>query len=209
MKKKKKSLAQSHPSLVKEWHPTLNGDHSPADFTFGSEKKVWWHCKKGHDWEAMINNRTSGRGCPYCSGQKVGSDNNLAVLNPGLAKEWHPSRNGDMTAYDVTIRSNKKVWWKCQQGHEWQAIINDRMRGGCPYCSGRRINHENNLAVLNPKLAKEWNHIRNKELSPNNVGPKSSKIVWWKCKNGHEWKDKIQSRAYGTGCPYCSGKKKI
>lgn len=30
--------------------------------------------------------------------------------------------------------------------------------------------------------------------------------VWWFCKNGHKWQAAISSRAYGTGCPYCSGR---
>jgi hypothetical protein len=32
----------SIPHLVKEWHPTKNGDLTPDDFTHGSNKKVWW-----------------------------------------------------------------------------------------------------------------------------------------------------------------------
>ena len=31
--------------------------------------------------------------------------------------------------------SGQKVWWKCSNGHEWQAIIQDRNKGsGCPIC---------------------------------------------------------------------------
>lgn len=29
--------------------------------------------------------------------------------------------------------------------------------------------------------------------------------MWWSCKNGHEWESIINSRAKGSGCPYCSG----
>ena len=31
-----------YPHLVKEWHPTKNGDLTPKDVTYGSNKKVWW-----------------------------------------------------------------------------------------------------------------------------------------------------------------------
>ena len=57
--------------LVKEWHPTKNGDLLPSDVTRGSNKKAWWVCEKGHEWEAAINNRTHGKNCPYCSNKKV------------------------------------------------------------------------------------------------------------------------------------------
>jgi hypothetical protein len=67
------------------------------------------------------------------------SDYNLQVLNPILAKEWHPIKNGKLTPGDVTPHSNKKAWWMCKKGHEWEARISSRSQGnGCPYCSGRR-----------------------------------------------------------------------
>jgi hypothetical protein len=60
----------SYPHLVKEWHPTKNGELTPDDFTHGSVKKVWWLCPKveDHEWKATINNRSNGTGCPFCAG---------------------------------------------------------------------------------------------------------------------------------------------
>ena len=40
----------SYPHLVKEWHPTKNGELTPNDFTYGSNKKVWWRCPIGHSY---------------------------------------------------------------------------------------------------------------------------------------------------------------
>jgi len=69
---------------------------------------------------------------------KLSQDYNLAALHPDVAMEWHPTRNGDLTAKNVTPGSNKKVWWLCAKGHEWKAVIHKRTEGhGCPYCSGR------------------------------------------------------------------------
>ena len=32
-----------------------------------SARKVWWICVQGHEWRAIISNRTKhGQGCPYC-----------------------------------------------------------------------------------------------------------------------------------------------
>ena len=62
----------SIPHLVKEWHPTKNGELTPNNLTRGSNKKVWWLCSKGHSYERAPNTRTShGTGCPYCSDRKA------------------------------------------------------------------------------------------------------------------------------------------
>ena len=63
----------SYPHLVKQWHPTKNGELTPKQLIYGSNKKVWWRCHKGHSWETTPNQRTkpSGSGCPYCSGQRT------------------------------------------------------------------------------------------------------------------------------------------
>ena len=129
------NLAVTGPELANEWHPTKNGSLTPLDVTPGSHKRVWWVCERGHEWEALIGDRARGDGCPYCAGQKVGADNNLAVQGPVLAKEWHPTKNGDLTPYDVTPGSGKKAWWLCKRGHVWEVPIYYRTRGrGCPAC---------------------------------------------------------------------------
>ena len=121
------------PILAQQWHPSKNGNLTPRDITPNSHKKVWWICEKNHEWQATVNNLSSGRGCPYCSGQLACVDNCLQTANPALAKEWHPSKNGDLTPRDVTPNSNKKVWWISMEGHEWQATVNNRSHGrGCP-----------------------------------------------------------------------------
>ena len=52
-----------------------------------------------------------------------------------LIKEWHPVKNGALNPRDIKPGYNRKVWWICENGHEWQATINRRLRdGGCPSC---------------------------------------------------------------------------
>ena len=55
------------PIVAAQWHPILNGDLKPEDFTIGSHKKVWWLCDKEHKWDAFIFNRSRGFGCPKCA----------------------------------------------------------------------------------------------------------------------------------------------
>jgi len=67
-----KKLLSSYPHLVKEWHPTKNGELTPNDITHGVEKKVWWLCPKGHSHKSRIKDRTNKKsGCPYCAGKKT------------------------------------------------------------------------------------------------------------------------------------------
>jgi len=136
--KGKTDLATLNPNLIKEWNYEKNGDLTPKDFTANSTRKVWWRCIKGHEWQATVNNRNYGRNCPYCAGKKVLQGyNDLGTLNPKLASEWNYEKNGNLKPEYFTANSNKKVWWRCRKGHEWQAVIASRNNGAkCPYCKG-------------------------------------------------------------------------
>lgn len=60
-------LLTVNPGLAKEWDYEKNVNLRPESFLANSHEKVWWICNKGHEWEATINNRKNGRGCPICS----------------------------------------------------------------------------------------------------------------------------------------------
>jgi translation initiation factor IF-1 len=210
-----KSLLVISPKAASEWHPTKNGDLKPDQFTSRSGWKIWWKCKDGHEWETIIANRTKGHNCPICwkNKPKISKPNKLNSLTtkfPHLVKEWHPAKNGDLTPEQFSFGSNKKVWWKCKDGHEWEASISNRSYGyNCPFCSGRNTTDSNSLSKNYPKLLKEWHPSKNGDLTPDQFSYGSGKKVWWKCKEGHEWEAIISNRASkGSGCPFCSGRKK-
>ena len=207
---KGKSLAEVNPELAREWHTSKNGDLTPLDFFSQSHTKVWWKCDKGndHEWESSIVNRSVGN-CLVCINKKIVLSNCLATLRPDLAKEWHPSKNGDLTAFDVSAGSNKKVWWKCDKGddHEWISTVNNRTNGNdCPVCAGQKVTDSNSLATLRPDLAKDWHPTKNGRLTAQDFTSHSGKNVWWKCDKGddHEWITRINHRAGGSDCPYCT-----
>ena len=206
----KRNLKVLYPQLAKEWFLPKNISLTPTDVTPGSAKKVWWQCDKNHQWEATIASRAKGSNCPECVGKKVGKDNNLLFKFPKIAKEWHSTKNRSLTPKDITSGSNKRVWWKCIKGHEWEARIASRAinKTNCPECLGRKAGKDNNLQFIYPKVAKEWHPTKNKTLTPKDITARSSKKVWWICKNGHEWLSVIRFRTQrGTGCPVCSGHK--
>ena len=125
-----------------------------------------------------------------------------------LLDEWDYEKNIILPS-EVTRGSNKRVWWKCSNGHEWAAIVYNRIKGvGCPYCGNFAVLVGfNDLVTTNPALAVEWNYEKNGELKPTDVTAGSHKRVWWKCSKGHEWVSDIKSRNSGNNCPYCSNKK--
>jgi len=219
MNKDKKSLAETHPEVAKQWHPTKNGDLTPYDVTKGMNKKVWWKCEKGgdHEWEMLVTSRGSqGQGCTICKGLKIVKSNCLATLNPDLSNEWHPILNNSLTPFDVIPGTSKKVWWKCDKSddHEWEASVKNRNKGaGCPVCTGRKIVTSNCLKTLYPEISSQWHPTKNKELTPYQFAPGSHKKVWWKCDKGddHEWETAIGNRAAKktTGCPICAGLKVV
>ncbi len=207
---KDNSLLFSNPEIANEWNHEKNGNLKPEHFAANSGKKVWWKCSNGHEWRATINSRNSGTGCPYCAGRHaIKGVNDLQTVNPILAKEWNYEKNNEITPEMVTASGSENVWWKCSNGHEWQSTINHRKNGrGCPYCSGKKVlKGYNDLQTINPALAKEWNYEKNGILKPEHFTAHSSKKVWWRCTNGHEWQAAINSRSQGTRCPYCSSKK--
>ena len=187
-------LATTHPELAAQadgWDPRTLGANS--------HQKKNWKCSHGHEWSAACYSRTLGKGCPICSGNVVLSGfNDLETAYTELAAEadgWDPSA--------VTWGSGKKRAWICAEGHRWNAIIGNRIKGvGCPMCSGHStITGVNDLATTHPGLAAEadgWD--------PTTLKSHSGKKVNWQCPEGHKWIAAIFSRASGIGCPICSGR---
>ncbi len=176
----------------------------PASVSAGSNKKLSWKCSKGHQWIQMPNSRTykGAKNCPICSGSQIlAGYNDLESLYPRVASQavgWDPSTTAP--------KSNKKLSWQCDLGHEWEATVADRTppaNKGCPYCAGQKVwVGFNDLKTLLPELAKEadgWD--------PASISSGSSKKMKWRCKHGHTWLTSVANRKNGTGCPVCSGHK--
>lgn len=130
----------------------------------------------------------------------------VSIGAPELVKEWS-DRNADLSPDKVTTGSHKKVWWKGRCGHEWQAIIKNRVNGaGCPYCSGNRVLvGETDLRTVRPDIAAEWSDCN--DGRPEDFTVNSNRSCRWKCRVcANEWMARIADRTSGSGCPYCAGK---
>lgn len=206
------TIASDFPQLALEWHPTKNFGLLAEDVLPGTHRKVWWKCSKGHEWQARVNSRAQGTGCPICANKKVlTGENDLCTTHPDLAAQWHPEKNGSLTPQTVVYGNHRKVWWFCDKGHEWQATIQSRTNtgSGCPVCASKVvIPGVNDLASQKPHIAAQWHPNKNGVLTPQNVTPYSNRYVWWVCDKGHEYRAAIAHRSQSeSDCPYCKNRK--
>lgn len=203
--------------LLSEWNQIRNGETTPFNTTFASNKKVWWKCLKcGYEWQAIIANRSKGkRGCPFCAGHIViKGKNDFASIFPNIAKEWDDA-NADKPS-DYSAGSNKIVWWKCEKcGYKWKTSIVNRTHGhGCGKCAGEhaiKIRTENLLQQEGrsfrsraSKLLKYWDYDKNEPITPDSISYGSNKLLWWKCEKGHQWQSPPSRMIKGIGCPICN-----
>ncbi len=207
------SLAIQVPALEAEWDAEKNAPLLPTLVAPGTVRKAWWRCPKGHSYRAAISSRAGGgTGCPFCAGQKViQGENDLATQYPQLAAQWDAAKNGTLTPELVTSGSNRRVWWRCEKGHSYPAVIAHRVRSGsdCPYCSNHKVLPGfNDLATIEPVVASQWHPTRNGSLTPQQVTPGSRRKVWWLCDKGHAWRAVVNSRTgkQRCGCPICAGR---
>ena len=162
----------------------------------------------------MPDNRCyGGSGCPYCSGKKVQRGfNDLSTTNPEIIDRWDYEKNGDLTPEMVSAGSNKKVWWICPNGHEYEKRIASFIKyPNCPICSGRLLEvGVNDLKTTHPAMADQWDYAKN-DITPDSITRTYDKKVWWKCGVcGTEWQQKVNARVLrGIGCPYCGYKIKL
>lgn len=205
----KNRLTIIKPNISIDWNYDKNINKKPEDYSYGTQKVVWWKCHIcKNEWSSTIYQRTNhDSGCPYCNKKRVCNETSLQTLRPDIAKDWNKEKNNLMPS-DVMSKSNKKAWWVCSKGHEWESTISNRtaLNRGCPYCTNQKINNENSLVTINPTLSLEWHPIKNGDLIPSQVSGGSDKKIWWICKNNnkHIWKATIHSRnKKNTGCPHC------
>ena len=192
------SLLALYPILAGEL--SLDGHNVDAkDIHPGTTKKYTWTCNNKHSWTDSVRKRVGGKSCPTCE--------SFGYLYPDLAKEWHPTKN-QMTAFDFTPGSNKKVWWLCGSGHEHQTNIYSKMKHKCPYCAGKKAVKETSFGTLHPELARYWDNETNGALTPFDLLPHSRKKCGFICAAGHPFRATLGNIVgLARWCPYCSNQK--
>ena len=195
--------------IAEQWDYDRNHPATPDSVHHRATEKYWWLCRVySHSFQRPVALHRRIRRCPVCAGRQIISGfNDLATLAPLLAEEWHPSKN-DFGPGVVSPRSRKKVWWKCPEGHEWEAQIEPRFSRevGCPYCTGTKpIEGKTDLQSQAPSVMQFWDWNRNR-LSPKDVGAGSERKVSWLCPRGHSFQRMVGQMVKSSKCPYCENR---
>jgi hypothetical protein len=96
------SLYELKPELVKEWHPSANGNLTPRKVNINYLKPVWWICNRSHEWEATVKSRIKGMGCPVC--RKDWAEN-----RPQAEKD-KPLQSREVDSGKITSKESKIVF---------------------------------------------------------------------------------------------------
>ena len=205
-------METTNPALAAQFDLSKNFPATPKSMIASTHKMLWWKCDLGHSWRSTGNTRISqGTGCPVCSGKQVLEGfNDLATRYPELSKQWHPTLNGYLKPEHVSGGSHKKVWWKCDQGHDFSASLVNRaaLASNCRICVNQEVlAGYNDLASQWPELLSEWDYEKNKTTPPDSVIARSEIKYWWICDQGHSWRVSPGVRIrVGTGCPTCANR---
>lgn len=194
--KYERSLAAKLPELASQWDTSRN-DKSPSEVSFSSAYKAWWTCPTcQHSWQASVNNRKNGRGCPGCAGKVVTPGvNDFASQRPEYLSWWDDAALDPST---VLPGSRQKARWRCPLGHTFLQEVR-LFKGACTQCATRPI------LAHSPHLAADWS--TKNILDPHEVSYSSAKEVLWECAQcKHEWSTPAYARSGpgGSGCPKCA-----
>ena len=127
--------------LLKRWDCEKN-KISPFDIDYSSSKKYYFKCRKNkHDSElkyiSNIIKQPNSRLCIGChSFGQWGIDN----IDPDFINKYWSDKN-TINPFEITHRSTKKVWIKCQDINYHEdyiiACANFVKGEGCPYCKSK------------------------------------------------------------------------
>ena len=133
------------PNLLAQWDYDKN-DINPDRVLAHSVTEYWWRCPMcGKSEKSTPDKKYNAKVCWDC-GNKVGGINkrksevkrkgSFGQQHPHLAKEWHPTLNGNITPYDITSGCGDYFYWKCKYGHIFHTSPHERVKrhAGCPTC---------------------------------------------------------------------------
>jgi hypothetical protein len=107
------------------------------------------------------------------------------------------------------VNNKNHLRWRCEEGHEWDAIPNDVKRGSwCPECA--RVARMLPLDVRRQSLQKVQALARERggECLSTAYVNNHTKLLW-RCRKNHEWDATSHDVKQGTWCPACAGRPRV
>ena len=138
-----KNLFKEKPFLL-HWFDKTKNTVKADEVTAGSKKDIILTCKNGHSFTRKpktLFDLQKELTCTTCSGVECTHETSLTNNNPELLEEWYHAKN-EINPNEIAYNSNKKVWWKCENNHEWEQEVSYRTGtryrnkepSKCPYC---------------------------------------------------------------------------
>lgn len=159
-----------------------------GDYT-NCRTKTTFRCEHGHEWSTVASSVLRGRGCPECSSIQLTKDKVNEILS---------ADGRGILMIGEYINNKTKTRFKCNLGHEWDAITTNVMirKTGCPHCS--------KTTPITEEMFKNFlqDDDRGITLVGNFVNRHTKTFV--KCKCGNEWGVTPRSIMRGSGCPNCT-----
>lgn len=201
------SIVVSHPAIAAEWDDSSNAPLDIQKITAGSNRRVAWKCKDGHQWMDTVCNRTKpdrDSTCRWCKQPSV------TEAFPDIALEFVanltvPGRGPSAMSAQV----HDRVAWRCRfdPRHQWVVQVYNRANGhGCPYCAGQRVLPDDSIARTSPALAAQFADDLNGVVRAVDLSAGSDRVVWWRCtvNPSHVWEKSVSERIRcRVGCPNC------
>jgi hypothetical protein len=159
---------------------------------------------------------------------KPPKEKSLPYLFPKIADMWDFEKNYPLKPDNYLATSRFKPWWKCLKcGYSFKATIESKTKqknkfvetGGCKKCYEplkaeavrlSKLKNRGSIVKTHPKIAKEWDHKKNKS-KPEDFSMGSKSKVWWICPKGHDSYELMinkRTRPKPQGCPFCGVSKK-
>ena len=121
--------------LLLQWDTEKNAPLTPQTVSYGSQRKIWWRCEKGHTWQARSTVGPAGRAAP--TARAGGWDR--ATTWPPCIRRWPP--NGTC---GKTHRGSRPTFWRgatALRGGSVKRGTPGRHRSipGCPAAAARSV----------------------------------------------------------------------
>lgn len=135
-------------------------------------------------------------------------ENSLGYKYPELLKEWDYGKNGDIDPFSIASASQIPVWWVCEKGHSYNALVSNRTHKtnptNCPICQNKKLLvGYNDLESQNPALAKMFDIGKN-GITPDKVIYGGKTEWFWVCVKGHAFKRSLDKAKRALHiCPIC------
>ena len=157
------SFASEYPDLLDEWDVLKNKGLNPHKIPPRSNVNIWWRCKVcGYEWQASVDRRAIGTGCPYCAHEVVWpGHNDIETVRPDLLAEWD-YENNHVSPQEVTPKSHQKIAWKCCKcGYKWKSSIYNKSSGHrCPKCARKNVADKLSKRVKNLDTGKIYKSVK-------------------------------------------------